>query len=328
MKMTAPEARGRVLFGGEPLLRYVFKKTLLLVPTLVGISLVTFFLVDLSPGDPALLMLSSNGITPSEEVVEAYRESLGLNEPPWTRYGTWVLGLCTGDLGTSFKYKKPVVDVLAGALPATLSLAGVTLVFVLVMGLGLGTLAGLKKDTWVDRLVGIVTFTGISLPAPWIALVLIYLFSVQWQWIPVSDFHHGARVLLPALAMGFLQGSRMARQIRALVIEELSQPHIRGAVARGIPPGRILWNHLFRSVAKQILTLVGLSLGVLLGGAVIIETIFTWPGLGRLAIEAIANRDYPLIQGYVVWMTLAYLLVNTLVELSYSVVDPRVRAGR
>lgn len=282
-------------------------------------------LTYLSPGDPAELMLSATGVTPSPELIQKVREGMGLNKPFIAQYIHWLTGMASGDFGSSYKYNKPVLDLILLTLPATFKLAGVTILMTIIIALPLGIVSALYKNKLLDNIIRGISFLGISLPAPWIGLILMYIFALKLKVLPVMGNSQWTSIILPSAAMTTLLASRYTRQIRTAILEEISQEYVIGAMARGIKGRAIILKHVLRSSLFSIITLLGVSFGVLLGGAVIVETIFSWPGVGKLAIEAIFTRDYPLIQGYVVWMTVIYMLINMLVDISYYILDPRIR---
>lgn len=307
------------------MVKYIIKRLIYIIPVLFGITFLTFSLTYLSPGDPAELMLSATGVTPSPELVQEVREGLGLNKPFLTQYLNWLTDMLVGNFGTSYKYNKPVLDLILRAVPATFKLAGMTILMTSIISLPLGIISALHRNKLIDNIIRMVSFLGISLPAPWIALILMYIFALKLKVLPVMGGSTWTSIILPSTSMTMLLASRYTRQVRVSILEEISQDYVIGAKARGIKGELILLRHVMRSALVSIITLLGLSFGVLLGGAVIIETIFSWPGVGKLAIEAIFTRDYPLIQGYVVWMTVIYMLINMLVDISYYILDPRIR---
>lgn len=307
------------------MIKCIINRLIYLVPVLLGITLLTFVLTYLSPGDPAELMLSATGITPSPELIQQVREGLGLNKPFLLQYLHWLMDVFKGDFGTSYKYNKPVLDLLLGALPATFKLAGMTIFMTTIIALPLGIISALYRNRAIDNIIRAISFLGVSLPAPWIALILMYIFALKLKVLPIMSGSNWTSILLPSASMTILLASRFTRQVRVSILEEISEDYVIGAKARGIKGKVILFKHVLRSSLVPIITLLGISFGVLLGGAVIIETIFSWPGVGKLAVEAIFTRDYPLIQGYVIWMTVIYMIINMLVDISYYILDPRIR---
>jgi peptide/nickel transport system permease protein len=296
-----------------------------LIPVLFGITFLTFALTYLSPGDPAELMLSATGITPSQELIDQVREELGLNKPFFIQYLNWLGSVLKGDFGISYKYSKPVLDLILGTLPATFKLAGLTMLMTIIIAIPLGILSALHRNKLLDNITRGISFLGISLPAPWIAIILMYVFALKLKLLPVMGGSNWTSIVLPSASMTILMASRYIRQVRVYILEEISQDYVIAAKARGVRDRVVLLRHVLRITLTPIITQLGISFGVLLGGAVIVETIFSWPGVGKLAIEAIFTRDYPLIQGYVVWMTIIYMLINMLVDISYYILDPRMR---
>ncbi|QXE17579.1 MULTISPECIES: nickel ABC transporter permease [Clostridium] len=305
--------------------KYIMKRLLHLVPVLFGITFLTFALTYFSPGDPALLMLSATGVTPSPELVQKVREELGLNNPFLFQYLHWLGGVFTGNFGTSYKYSRPVLDLILVALPATFKLAGASLVMMMLIALPLGITSALHKNKVLDYIIRIISFFGISMPGFWVGLLLMYIFSIKFKLLPVVGDTGWKSIILPAVTLTIAMASKYTRQLRAAILEEISQDYVIGAKARGIKDRAILFGHVLKSSLLSIVTLLGLSLGSLLGGTAIVETIFSWPGVGKLAVEAIFSRDYPVIQGYVVWMTVIYVLINMVVDISYYFLDPRIR---
>lgn len=304
--------------------KYILQRLLQLIPVLLGITFLTFTLTYLSPGDPAELMLTSTGVTPTPQLVEQVREGMGLNKPFLTRYGEWLAGVIHGDFGVSYKYGRPVAGVILERLPATLKLAGTSLVLMMTVALPLGIISALNRNKAVDYLIRIISFVGISMPSFWLGLLLMYLFSVRLKILPIMGSSDRTSILLPTVTLGMAMASKYTRQLRVAILEEIGQDYVIGANARGLRERSILFKHILQKSLIPIVTLLGLSVGSLLGGAAIVETIFVWPGVGQMAVEAIFSRDYPLIQGYVVWMAVIYVLVNMVVDISYHRLDPRI----
>ena len=287
-----------------------------MIPVLLGITFLTFTLTYLSPGDPATLMLNATGVTPSPQLVEQVREGMGLNKPFLTRYGEWFLGVIQGDFGVSYQYGRPVSDVILSRLPATLKLAGTSMLLMMIIALPLGIISALYKNKALDYIIRIVSFVGISMPSFWLGLLLMYLFSVKLKILPIMGNSEWTSIVLPTITLSMAMASKYTRQLRVAILEEIGQDYVMGAKARGLKERAILLRHILQKSFIPIVTLLGLSVGSLLGGAAIVETIFVWPGVGRLAIDAIFSRDYPLIQGYVVWMAVIYVVVNMVVDIS------------
>ncbi|MCT8978595.1 ABC transporter permease [Clostridium sp. CX1] len=305
--------------------KYIVKRLVYLVPVLFGVTFLTFALIYFSPGDPAILMLNATGVTPSPKLVEQVREELGLNRSFLVQYFHWLLGVFKGDFGISYKYNKPVLDLIISSLPATIKLAGLSMIMMMVIALPLGIISALNKNRILDYAIRIISFVGISMPGFWVGLLLIYIFALKFKILPVMGDSGWESIILPVATLTIAMASKYIRQIRVAILEEISQDYVIGAKARGIKGRVILLNHVLQSSLLSIVTLLGLSLGSLLGGTAIIETIFSWPGVGKLAVEAIFDRDYPLIQGYVLWITVIYTVINILVDVSYYFLDPRIR---
>ncbi|MDW8802894.1 ABC transporter permease [Clostridium sp. A1-XYC3] len=305
--------------------KYIVKRLVYLVPVLFGVTFLTFALIYFSPGDPAILMLNATGVTPSPKLVEQVREELGLNRSFLVQYFHWLLGVFKGDFGISYKYNKPVLDLIILSLPATIKLAGLSMIMMMVIALPLGIISALNKNRILDYTIRIISFVGISMPGFWVGLLLIYIFALKFKILPVMGDSGWESIILPVATLTIAMASKYIRQIRVAILEEISQDYVIGAKARGIKGRVILSNHVLQSSLLSIVTLLGLSLGSLLGGTAIIETIFSWPGVGKLAVEAIFDRDYPLIQGYVLWITVIYTVINILVDISYYFLDPRIR---
>lgn len=307
-------------------IKQVIKRLLQIVLVLLGISFLTFCLTYLSPGDPAELMLAAGGTVPSQELLEKTREDMGLNAPFLVQYGNWLKGVVTGDMGTSYSSKQPVTEVLVDCLGPTLALAAASLLLMLVISIPLGILAAVYQNKLPDFLVRGLSFIGVSFPGFWIGLVLLYVFGLKLNWFPIATSGTGfMKLVLPAVTLAIAMSAKYTRQVRTAVLEELRQDYVAGARARGLKESAILWREVLPNAMLPLVTLLGLSLGSLLGGTAVVEIIFSWPGLGKMAVGAIAARDYPLVQGYVLWIALIYMIINLLVDFSYGYLDPRLR---
>lgn len=296
---------------------------------LFGISFFTFGLTYLSPGDPAEIMLTECGNVPTPELLEQTRAELGLDKPFLIQYGTWLKGVLTGDMGTSYSMKVPVVEKLTSCFWPTLKLALFSLIIMLAVSVPLGILSAVYQNRWPDYLVRGLTFLGVSIPSFWVGLILLSIFGVTLRWVTVSggstDFKS---LILPAVTLAFSMSAKYTRQVRIAVLEELRQDYVTGARMRGIRESTILWKHVLPNSMLPLVTLLGISLGSLLGGTAVVEIIYNWPGLGSMAVKAISCRDYPLVQGYVLWIALLYMGINLLVDLSYNRLDPRLKEER
>lgn len=319
---TYIEFWGRTL---EQLSRYIVKRLLQLVVVLFGITFLTFLLTYLSPGDPARLMLMSTGVTPSDELVRQVRSELGLNEPFFYRYGTWLGQVVTGDFGTSYKYNRPVLDVLMARLPATLWLTGSAMLLVILVSFPLGMLSAVYRNQWLDHVIRLFSFAGLSMPSFWLGMLLMLVFGVQLKLLPVMGNSGWYSLILPACTLAIPLVAQYSRQIRAILLEETSQNYVIGARSRGVKESIIILRHILPNALLPIVTLMGMTTGALLGGAAIVESLFVWPGVGQMAVDAIFTRDYPLIQGYVIWMAIIYVTLNLLVDVWTHLRDPRIR---
>lgn len=310
-------------------LKKIGKQLIQIVVILIGISFLTFMLTYISPGDPVTSMYAAGGMMPSEAVLEQTREEMGLNEPFLTQYGNWLSGCLHGDFGTSYSYRKPVLELLASRLFPTLKLAFLSLLLMLIVAVPFGMLSAVYKGKPIDYLVRGFTFFGVSMPNFWVGLLLLYLVALKWKLVPVVSSGQGfKKIILPAVTLAFAMAAKYTRQVRTAILEELNQDYVIGARARGEKESAILWRHVFPNALLPLVTLLGLSLGSLLGGTAVVEVIFSYPGLGNLAVTAITAMDYPMVQGYVLWIALIYMVINLLVDISYNYLDPRIREKR
>lgn len=310
-------------------LKQIGKRLLQIVVVLVGISFLTFMLTYMSPGDPVTSMYSASGMMPSEAVLEQTREELGLNDPFLVQYGNWLSGCLHGDFGTSYSLRKPVLELLSSRLLPTLKLALLSLVIMLLVAVPFGMLSAVYKGKPIDYLVRGFTFFGVSMPNFWVGLLLLYLLALKWKLVPVISSGQGFdKIILPAVTLAFAMSAKYTRQVSTAILEELSQDYVIGARARGVKESVILWRHVFPNALLPLVTMLGLSLGSLLGGTAVVEVIFSYPGLGNLAVTAITAMDYPMVQGYVLWIALIYMVINLLVDASYNYLDPRIREKR
>ena len=309
--------------------KQLVSRLLQIVVVLIGISFLTFLLTYLSPGDPVRTMLSATGVMPSEELVQSIREEMGLNDPFFTQYFRWLGNCLHGDFGDSYSFSRPVEELLAARLWPTLKLTIFSMVLMLIISIPMGVCSAVYKDSWIDNLVRGFTFLGISLPNFWAGLLLMLVFCVQVNWLPVicsgGDFKS---MILPSVTLAIAMSSKYTRQVRTAVLEELSQDYVTGARARGVAEWKVLWLNVFPNSLLPLITMLGLSAGSLLGGTSVVEVIFSYPGLGNLAVSAITSCDYNLIQGYVLWIALIYMAINLVVDISYNFVDPRMRLKR
>ena len=278
----------------------------------------------ISPGDPALKKLNAQGISVSEQTLEAAREEMGLNEPFLLRYAQWLGSALTGDLGTSYKDGLPVTGKLLHALRYTLILSAGSLAVSLIAALPLALITAVKKDGFLDKLVRFLSFIGNSLPNFLISVLLMYFFCVKTRLLPVIAGESFKGLVMPCLALAIPMCSCFIRQFRAEILEQLGRDYVSGARARGVKSSVILFKNVLHNAMIPILTVIALSVGTLLGGSVVVETIFRWPGLGKLAMDAISARDYPVVQGFVIFTSCVYVLINLAADICYHRLDPRI----
>lgn len=304
------------------MLPYLVRRLLFTVPVLLGVATLVFALIHLIPGDPAEAML---GESAAPRDVAALRTRLGLDRPIAAQYGSFVAGLVRGDFGTSLRTNQPVRFEIASRFPATFELALAAMVIAIVVALPLGILGAVKRDGWIDHAASVVTLLGISLPNFWLGPMLAIIFAVMLGWLPVSGRGTWAHTVLPALTLAIPLAASLARTTRASLIEELRALHIVAARARGLSPARVVLRHALSNGLIPVVTVMGLQFGMVLTGAVVTETIFAWPGVGRFLVQSIAARDYPAVQGCVLFIAVIYVGVNLLVDATYGWLDPRVR---
>lgn len=295
---------------------------------LIGITFLSFLLSYYSPGDPATMILKKSGMRVSQELIDQKREELGLNEPFLIQYATWIKHSAMGDLGISYKSGKAVKAQLLTAMPYTLSLAGGSFLLIILLSTPIGIICAYKENGSFDKAVRVIIYLLSAMPSFFIGVVFIYVFSLKFGLLPVVSKGNTMGLVGPSIVLALTLQPWYIRQIKGITMSELQKEYVAGLRFRGVSEARILFVHVLRNCAYQIITLFGMAAGGLLGGAVVIESIFTWPGLGKLAVDAITYRDYPVIQGFVLWMALIYLLINGLVDLLGFLLDPRVRKSR
>ena len=310
------------------MVKFIAKRVVQLLFVLIGVTFLTFIIKKATPSDAAEMKYISMGMMPSTELLEQTREEMGLNDPVLFQYKNWLVNILKGDFGTSSKYSEPVLVQLQKKLPMTLKLAGVSLCVIILIAFPLGILSAVKKNKIIDYIIRFFSFFGLSMPNFWLGLILMYIFSVKLGWFKVVSENNLAGMVLPVATLAIPMISNYVRQIRTAFLEELSSNYVVGARARGVTEIRIIFGHVLPNAIIPVVTLLGLSIGHLLGGAAIIETLFSWQGIGNMVVEAIRVRDYPLIQGYVIWMAVIYVVVNLLVDISYIILDPQIRIKR
>lgn len=320
--------------------RYIAKRLLQAIPLLLGIATITFFIVHLAPGDPMDMYVEGQSRRQMDpQVIELLRQKYGLDQPIQVQYVKWLRNLARGDLGESFRYRRPVAKLIAERVPYTLQLSVLALLFDALFGIALGILAAVKQYSALDKTVTVGSLAIYSIPGFWLALMLVLLFSVNLGWFPTSQTRSlnyemlslGGKVLdrlwhlvLPVFVLGVASAAGTARYMRNRLLEVLSEEYVLAARARGLPEWRVIVKHAVRNALIPIVTIYGLSLPFLLGGAVLIETVFAWPGMGRLAVEAVNGRDYPVILATSMIAAVLVVLGNLLADVTYAMVDPRV----
>ncbi len=307
--------------------KYILKRFLQLIPVLIGITFLSFAMMRIAGSDAITELYGDKGAV-AQEVIDAKRAELGLDQPFLTQYLAWVGGILTGDMGISYISGRDVFQTFVSKLPATLLLTALAICATVIISIPLGVLAAVRHDRFTDYFLRFFSFIGNSLPNFFVALLLMQVFSIHWKVFPVIS--NGTTVqsaVLPTLTLAIAMSAKYMRQVRATVLEELNKDYVEGAKARGIRGHVILWKSVLKSSMLTIITLLALSIGSLLGGTAIIESIFMWDGVGKLAVDAITMRDYPLIQAYVVWMAIIYVMVNLITDLLYHALDPRIRLG-
>lgn len=304
------------------MIRHLLLRLLFTLPALWLILTMVFLLVHIVPGDPVQQMLGEGA---RGEDLEQLRHALGLDRPLLVQYGRYLAGLVRGDWGQSFRFQRPVLRAVLERYPATLELALSGMLVCVAIGIPAGVLAAHRRGQVADRAVGFFTLLGLSVPNFALGPVLILLFSIQLGWLPVSGREGLASLLLPAVTLGAALAAILTRMVRSSMIEELSSDYVRTARAKGLPESAVLFRHAFRNALIPIVTILGLQFGTLLAGTIVTESIFSWPGIGRLAVQAIAARDYPLLQGCILVIAFSYVLVNLVTDFIYVLADPRVR---
>ena len=316
------------------MLRFLLQRLLALIPVLFTVAIIVFLILRLTPGDPAAVIAGNNA---TNEDIERIREQLGLTKPLLTQFMIWLGGVLQGDLGYSFYLGKPVTALIAQRIEPTLSLAAGTMVLAVLVAVPLGTVAAWRMGGWLDRMLSGFAVAGFSVPVFVIGYVLIYLFAIQLQWLPVQGYRRlfgefsqglGAwayQLVLPWLSLSTIYVALIARVTRASVSEALTEDYIRTARAKGVTEQVVLLRHALANAAVPIVTVIGIGIALLMGGVVVTETVYAIPGLGSLTVDAVLNREFPVIQGVVLFFSVLYVLINLLVDLSYLWLDPRIR---
>ena len=310
------------------MIRYIFKRLLQLIPVLIGITFLSFAMMRLAGGDAVTYMYENAGAAVSQEIIDKTKAEYGLDKPFPVQYANWFVGMVTGDMGESYVSHRDVYETFISKLTATIMLTLSSIVLTVLLAVPLGILSAVKHNKWIDYVIRFLSFVGNSMPNFFAAMVLMYFLSVKLGILPVvTNSDLGQSIILPTLTLAVSMAAKYTRQVRATVLEELNKPYVMGAKARGIRGSVIIWKSVMKASMLTIITLLALSIGNLLGGTAIVENIFMWDGVGKLAVDAINMRDYPIIQAYVAWMAVIYVLVNLVTDILYHYLDPRVRLG-
>ncbi len=304
------------------MISYIIRRLLLAIPVLIGVVTLVFLSLRLMPGDPALIMA---GEAAPQEVVDRIRDQLGLDQPLIVQYGIYMGNLLRGDLGESVRTRRPVSREIGIRFPATMELAAASMAIAVVFGLLAGLISATRQYSLIDYGTMVGALMGISIPVFWFGLMAMWVFSVQLGWFPVGGRGTLRHLVLPAITLGAMSTGMIARMTRSSMLEVLRQDYVRTARAKGLGERVVHMKHALRNALIPVITLAGLQFGTLLGGSVLTETVFTWPGVGRLMVNSIMNRDYPVVQGAVLLIAVVFTAVNLLVDITYSMVDPRIR---
>ena len=309
-------------------MNYVYKRILQLIPILIGITFLSFAMMRVAGSDVVNEMYAKRGTEVSQEIIDAKKAELGLDQPFLVQYARWFGGLLRGDMGKSYVTGEAVFQTFISKLPATLLLAAMSILMTVIISVPLGILAAVRHDRIIDVMLRFCSFIGNAMPNFFVGMLLMQILSIKLGLLPVISTGVNIRsALMPTLTLAISMSAKYMRQVRATVLEELNKDYVQGAKARGVRDSVILWKNVMRSSLLTIITLLALSIGSLLGGTAIIESIFMWDGVGKLTVDAINMRDYPLIQAYVMWMAIIYVLVNLITDLLYHHLDPRIRLG-
>lgn len=303
----------------------IIKRIIQFIPVLLGITFLVFSLIYMSPSDPVSVRLSAGGISADPVLVEKMTREMGLDRPFFVQYGDWLFRFLQGDMGSSYITDESVSSMILRALPYTLKMAAASLILTLMISIPLGIYTASVQNSRFDYVIRFFAFVGNALPNFIIALCLMFIFSYRLKWIPVLATTESIGLILPSLSLALVMSSRYIRQIRAAVLDEMNKGYVVGLRSRGLSESVILYKNVLKNVMVIVITLTGLSLGSLLGGTVIVETIFTWPGLGNLIMEGISHRDYPVVQAIIVWMASTFMVVNLLTDISYTLFNPKIK---
>lgn len=304
------------------MLQFIIRRLLVSIPVLIGVTLITFILMNVVPGDPVEMMMEKRA---DPATIARIRHELGLDRPLYEQYFSFLVDACQGDLGQSFRYKTPVTEMIGQRFPVTIKLATSAMAVALVIGLGVGIISAVKQYSFLDHASMVLALAGISAPLFWVAIILQIVFGLYLGWLPISGYYGVSYMILPAVVLGTRFAASIARLTRSSLLEVIRQDYVRTARAKGLGERPVIFKHALKNAMIPVVTVIGLQLGGLLTGSILTETVFGIPGLGRLAIEAITYRDFPVIQGTVLFTAVIYVISNIIVDISYAYLDPRIR---
>ncbi len=307
------------------MIRFIIRRILLLIPILLCVSIFVFLILRMAKGDPAMAYLRLSNIPPTEQALMEARIELGLDKPIIAQYADWMGRALRLDFGRSYVTGKPVLQEVLYYFPATLRLAGAGLLFTMLISIPLGVYAALRKDRAGDHLTRLFAFFGVSMPSFWFGFLLIYLFAVKLGWLPPMGQGGLAHMIMPVMTLSLMSIAINVRFLRANLLENIRSRSTLYARARGVSERRIVWVHVMRNSMIPVVTAIGMHLGEMLGGAVFVENIFSWPGVGRYAVQAVFNRDYPVLQCFILMMTIVFVVCNLMIDILYAFIDPRIR---
>ena len=309
------------------MLRYILKRLLHTIPVLLGVTFLTFLLLSFAPSDPVTMKYINMGVSGDAEVMAAEREELGLDDPLLVRYFRWLGNALKGDFGESVSTNHTVQEEMLQRLPKTIILAVWAIVITVAVSIPLGILAAVYKNRPADYIIRFISFIGVSMPSFWLGMLLIYVFSIQLGWLPTISGNNAVGLIMPAITLAVWMTATYIRRLRANILEEINKDYVTGLYAKGIPKWKVNLKHVLPNALLSIITMFGMSIGSILGGATIVETVFSYQGVGKMAADAVTARDYNLMQAYVVWMAVIFVLINLAVDILYRVLDPRIRLG-
>ena len=305
------------------MIRYIAKRFLMMIPVLLGVVIFIFLILQASPGDPARMIL---GESATNESVEALRDELGLNDPLLVQLGRYLMNLIRGDFGTSYISRSPVLSELVMRFPITLRLASLSVFIMVIIGIPIGILSAVKQYSWLDNISMTIALVGVSMPTFWIGMLLVLLFSLKLRWLPSGGFDTPLHWIMPAFSIGIANAAIMTRLTRSSMLENIRQDYVRTARAKGQNEWKVIMHHAFKNSLLPIVTIIGIQLGMALGGAMVTESVFSIPGMGSYLLSAINCRDYPVIEGGVIFVAACFSFVNLMVDILYAFIDPRIKA--